>query len=92
MLFYEFFKKHMDQTIRITLKNGLVLSGNLRSIDPFLNMRIDCVEADCKVHALEGMSVCSIRGSAIKCVDLERNPSLDKRLSEATLLKFSLDK
>lgn len=92
MLFYEFFKRHLNTPVKITLKNEMVLSGMLKSIDPFLNMKIDNVRVDDGVHGLENISVCSVRGSAIKCVDLEKNPTLDKRLCEATLLKFSLDK
>lgn len=92
MLFYEFFRRHLGRPIKITLKNDLALSGTLRSIDPFLNMRIDSIKADDEVHALGSIFVCSIRGSAIKCVDLERTSILDNRLSGATLLKFSLDK
>lgn len=92
MLFYEFFKRHLNTPVKITLKNEMVLSGVLKSIDPFLNMKIDSVKLGNEVHGLGSVSVCSVRGSAIKCVDLDRDPVLDKRLCEATFLKFSLDK
>ena len=92
MIFYEFLKFHLNKRIDVALKNGMKIAGDLKSVDPFLNIKLSNVGLEPKIVGLKGMDICSVRGSSIKWIDLEKNSLLDAKLSHATLLKFSLDK
>lgn len=89
MLFYEYFQKHIDKQICITLKNEMQFTGILKSVDLFLNLRIDLKE-ELRIPELEDVSTISFRGSAIKYVDLDFEDEIDSRLNQATLLGLAL--
>ena len=46
MLFYSFFKTLVGKEVTIELKNELAITGNLLSVDQFLNVKLDQI----KVH------------------------------------------
>jgi U6 snRNA-associated Sm-like protein LSm2 len=92
MIFYEFLRTHLGNKIEVSLKNGMNLSGILNSIDPFLNIKLTNTKFEEQNPAIQEMDICSVRGSSIKWMDLQKNPKVDERLSHATILKFSLDK
>lgn len=69
----------------------MVMSGILINVDPFLNMCIERVILDEEHPGLNKISVCSIRGSAIKKVSMDHNESLDQMLSDATRIKWCLE-
>lgn len=92
MIFLEFLKTHIGKSIRISLKGELVLQGRLVSVDPFINLKIvDCI-VESNNSLVKEMKVCSIRGSSIKWIDIEKNIEVDRRLVHCALTKFSLDK
>ena len=92
MIFFEYFKKYLNKKIKVTLKNDLCLIGFLKNIDHFLNMQLDQTEPKEDTPGLGKSFVCSVRGSSVKYVDLERNEILENRVTEATYLRFGLDK
>jgi U6 snRNA-associated Sm-like protein LSm2 len=40
-LFYSFFKTLVDQQVTVELKNDLAITGVLKSVDQFLNIKLD---------------------------------------------------
>ena len=92
MIFSEYFKKYLNRKIKITLKNDLCLVGILKNIDHFLNMQLANTEPVLETHGLGSSFLCSVRGSSVKYVDLEKDKELENRITEATYLRFSLDK
>lgn len=92
MIFFEYFKKYLNKQIKVTLKNDLQLVGILKNVDHFLNMQIDDTVPTASTPGLGESFLCSIRGSSIKFVDLEKNYDLENRITDATYLRFSLDK
>ncbi|RCH78606.1 U6 snRNA-associated Sm-like protein LSm2, partial [Rhizopus stolonifer] len=40
-LFYSFFKTLVDQKVTVELKNDLAITGTLKSVDQFLNIKLD---------------------------------------------------
>jgi len=102
MIFLEYFRRHLNKTITVRLKSEIEITGILKNVDHFLNLQIvsaavkPCTplrdgvpQRSCPIQELE---VCSIRGSAVKHVDLECNAELERRISDATLLRFGFDK
>jgi U6 snRNA-associated Sm-like protein LSm2 len=92
MLFFEYFKKYLNKKIKITLKNEMIVSGILKNIDHFLNIQLLDTQFDSPVPALGDSFLCSIRGSSIKYVNLDKNEELEKRITDGTYLRFSIDK
>lgn len=90
MLFYEYFRKHLNSQVKITLKNDMLFTGTLKSVDVFLNIRIDPKGLPSTNPALKDIEMISFRGSSIKYIDLEANEKLDQRLSQATYLSLAL--
>ena len=52
MLFYSFFKTLVGQEISVHLKNNVVLTGKLVSVDQFLNIKLDNLVVDQKYPQL----------------------------------------
>jgi U6 snRNA-associated Sm-like protein LSm2 len=46
MLFYSFFKTLVGQTVKVHLKNNVVIQGTLVSVDQFLNLKLDSLTID----------------------------------------------
>lgn len=40
-MFYSFFKTLVDQQVTVELKNDLAITGVLKSVDQFLNIKLD---------------------------------------------------
>lgn len=92
MIFFEYFKKYLNKKVKITLKNDLCLTGILKNVDHFLNMQLQDTIPAIDNPGLGKSFLCSVRGSSVKYVDLERDEDLENRITEATYLRFSLDK
>jgi small nuclear ribonucleoprotein (snRNP)-like protein len=43
-LFYSFFKTLVDQRVTVELKNDLAITGVLKSVDQFLNIKLDDIQ------------------------------------------------
>ncbi|ODV95012.1 hypothetical protein PACTADRAFT_3896 [Pachysolen tannophilus NRRL Y-2460] len=77
MLFFSFFKTLVDQEIRVELKNDIEIKGTLKSIDQFLNLKLDnisTVNDETKYPHLIAIKSLFIRGSTIRYIHL--NPML----------------
>lgn len=92
MIFLEYFKRHLNKTVAVILKNEMKISGILRNVDHFLNLQVKAAKVEHSGPGLQELDLCSIRGSSVKFVELEKDEDLEKRVSAATLLKFSFDK
>ena len=96
MLFFEYFKSQLNNEIIVNLKNDISISGILKNVDPFLNIKIENVIAIStnefiKINkSITNIKLCSIRGSAIKSVELKKN-GLEEHMVEATRIKCNLD-
>lgn len=89
MIFLEYFKRHLGKATRVILKNEMVITGTLKNVDHFLNLQLRRAKGE--YPGLGKMELCSIRGSSVKYIELERNEELEKRVTDATILKFTLD-
>lgn len=92
MLFYEYFRSLTGSHVAVELKNGMSLAGTLASIDPFLNAKLGGVRLVEGDDALGSLSVCSIRGSAIKTIRTRSRADSDRVLTDATRLRCCLGK
>lgn len=92
MIFFEYFKKYLNKKVKVTLKNELKLVGILKNVDHFLNMQLVDTMPEVATPGLGKSFLCSVRGSSIKYVDLQKNEDLESRITDATYLRFSLDK
>lgn len=92
MLFFEYFRAVSRSNVTVELKNGVVLSGILKVVDPFLNISLEnvSVQSDCPV--ISKMETCSVRGSSIKLIRLKPCEPADSVLMEGTRLKSCLGK
>lgn len=43
-MFYSFFKTLVDQRVTVELKNDLAITGVLKSVDQFLNIKLDDIQ------------------------------------------------
>ncbi|KAL7419622.1 U6 snRNA-associated Sm-like protein LSm2 [Cryptotrichosporon argae] len=83
MLFFSFFKTLTDQVITVELKNDLSITGTLKSVDQFLNIRLDGISVanpERHPHMLAVKNV-FIRGSVVRYVRMEPR-SVDTTLLE----------
>ncbi|KAF7731914.1 U6 snRNA-associated Sm-like protein LSm2 [Apophysomyces ossiformis] len=72
MLFYSFFKTLVDQKVTVELKNDLAITGTLKSVDQFLNIKLDdisVVDEERYPHMIT-VKNCFIRGSVVRYVQL----------------------
>ncbi|KAI9256250.1 U6 snRNA-associated Sm-like protein LSm2-like protein [Sporodiniella umbellata] len=72
MLFYSFFKTLVDQKVTVELKNDLAITGTLKSVDQFLNIKLDdifVVDQERYPH-MAAVKNCFIRGSVVRYVQL----------------------
>ncbi|ORZ03726.1 hypothetical protein BCR43DRAFT_467442 [Syncephalastrum racemosum] len=81
MLFYSFFKTLVDQQVTVELKNDLAITGTLKSVDQFLNIKLDditVVDEERYPH-MSTVKNCFIRGSVVRYVQLP-SPAVDTAL------------
>ncbi|KAI7854367.1 hypothetical protein BDC45DRAFT_463071 [Circinella umbellata] len=72
MLFYSFFKTLVDQKVTVELKNDLAITGTLKSVDQFLNIKLDdimVIDEERYPH-MSSVKNCFIRGSVVRYVQL----------------------
>lgn len=75
MLFFSFFKTLVDQEVTVELKNDIEIKGVLKSVDQFLNLKLDnisCVNEDKYPH-LKSIKNLFIRGSTVRYVHINPN-------------------
>lgn len=75
MLFFSFFKTLVDQEVTVELKNDIELKGTLKSVDQFLNLKLDNISCsnESKYPHLTSVRNIFIRGSTVRYVYLNKN-------------------
>ncbi|KAG5928914.1 U6 snRNA-associated Sm-like protein LSm2, partial [Claviceps sorghi] len=83
MLFFSFFKTLIDQQVTVELKNDIQLRGTLKSVDQYLNIKLDdiAVVEELKYPHLSSVKNVFIRGSVVRYVHLPA-ASVDTQLLE----------
>ncbi|SCW04346.1 LAFE_0H11518g1_1 [Lachancea fermentati] len=75
MLFFSFFKTLVDQEVTVELKNDIELKGTLKSVDQFLNLKLDNISCsnEAKYPHLSSVRNIFIRGSTVRYVYVDKN-------------------
>ncbi|AMD21900.1 HFR045Wp [Eremothecium sinecaudum] len=75
MLFFSFFKTLVDQEVTVELKNDIELKGTLKSVDQFLNLKLDNISCnnEAKYPHLSSVRNIFIRGSTVRYVYLNKS-------------------
>ncbi|KAK1250260.1 hypothetical protein MKX08_010263 [Trichoderma sp. CBMAI-0020] len=83
MLFFSFFKTLIDQEVTVELKNDIQLKGKLKSVDQYLNIKLDDIQVveELKYPHLSSVKNVFIRGSVVRYVHLPA-ASVDTQLLE----------
>ncbi|PCH43833.1 U6 snRNA-associated Sm-like protein LSm2 [Wolfiporia cocos MD-104 SS10] len=86
MLIFSVFKTLTDQRVTVELKNDLCISGVLKSVDQFLNIRLDGIQVmDEERHPhMTAVKNCFIRGSVVRYVLLPAEAVDTQLLEDAT--------
>ncbi|KAF2203545.1 U6 snRNA-associated Sm-like protein LSm2 [Delitschia confertaspora ATCC 74209] len=86
MLFFSFFKTLVDHEITVELKNEICIRGTLKSVDQFLNMKLDNagVVEDVRWPHLVSTKDLFIRGSVVRYVHLPSSAVDTQLLEDAT--------
>ncbi|CEL60666.1 U6 snRNA-associated Sm-like protein LSm2 OS=Mus musculus GN=Lsm2 PE=3 SV=1 [Rhizoctonia solani AG-1 IB] len=86
MLIFSVFKTLTDQEVTVELKNDLSITGVLKSVDQFLNVRLDAIKVHDEARHPHMMAVknCFIRGSVIRYVQLPAAGVDTQLLEDAT--------
>lgn len=85
-LFFSFFKTLVGKEIAVELKNDVVLTGTLHSVDQYLNIKltnVSVVNQD-KYPQLMSLKNCFIRGSVVRYVQINPNDVDTELLQDAT--------
>ncbi|TID17359.1 gb [Venturia nashicola] len=72
MLFFSFFKTLVDHEVTVELKNDIHVRGTLKSVDQFLNIKLENVSVmnELKYPHLSAVKSVFIRGSVVRYVHL----------------------
>jgi len=83
MLFFSFFKTLIDQEVTVELKNDIQIRGTLKSVDQYLNIKLDDISVveELKYPHLSSVKNVFIRGSVVRYVYLPAS-SVDVGLLE----------
>ncbi|KAH7328864.1 hypothetical protein B0I35DRAFT_473522 [Stachybotrys elegans] len=83
MLFFSFFKTLIDHEVTVELKNDIQLRGTLKSVDQYLNIKLDDISVveELKYPHLSSVKNVFIRGSVVRYVHLPA-ASVDTQLLE----------
>ncbi|EGR51009.1 hypothetical protein TsFJ059_003556 [Trichoderma semiorbis] len=83
MLFFSFFKTLIDHEVTVELKNDIQLKGILKSVDQYLNIKLDDIQVveELKYPHLSSVKNVFIRGSVVRYVHLPA-ASVDTQLLE----------
>ncbi|QLL32712.1 hypothetical protein HG536_0D02340 [Torulaspora globosa] len=75
MLFFSFFKTLVDQEVTVELKNDIELKGTLKSVDQYLNLKLDNISCsnESKYPHLSSVRNIFIRGSTVRYVYLNKS-------------------
>ncbi|KAH8916352.1 U6 snRNA-associated Sm-like protein LSm2 [Atractiella rhizophila] len=86
MLMFSVFKTLTDQVVVVELKNDLSIQGTLKSVDQFLNIKLDNIKVLNEERHPHMMAVknCFIRGSVIRYIQLPRSAVDTTLLEDAT--------
>ncbi|KAI5118068.1 hypothetical protein M0805_006331 [Coniferiporia weirii] len=86
LLIFSLFKTLTDQTVTVELKNDLSITGVLKSVDQFLNIRLDNIKVLDEARHPHMMAVknCFIRGSVVRYVQLPAQHVDTQLLEDAT--------
>ncbi|KAL1929581.1 hypothetical protein VTP01DRAFT_1719 [Rhizomucor pusillus] len=71
-IFYSFFKTLVDKTVTVELKNDLAITGTLKSVDQYLNIKLDNISVvdEERYPHMASVKDCFIRGSVVRYVQL----------------------
>ncbi|KAF8328224.1 uncharacterized protein EI90DRAFT_2926665, partial [Cantharellus anzutake] len=71
-LIFSVFKTLTDQRVTVELKNDLCIVGTLKSVDQFLNIRLDNISVmdEARHPHMIAVKNCFIRGSVVRYVQL----------------------
>ncbi|KAI9632456.1 uncharacterized protein MKK02DRAFT_40759 [Dioszegia hungarica] len=85
-LMFSFFKTLTDQVITVELKNDLSITGTLKSVDQFLNIRLDGISVEDPERHPHMLAVknCFIRGSVVRYVRMQARNVDTTLLEDAT--------
>jgi len=83
MLFFSFFKTLTNQTVTLELKNDISIRGTLKSVDQYLNIKLDDIQVlnEDKYPHLSSVKNVFIRGSVVRYVHLPAS-EVDRGLLE----------
>ncbi|EJU03982.1 U6 snRNA-associated Sm-like protein LSm2 [Dacryopinax primogenitus] len=86
MLIFSVFKTLTDQIVTVELKNDLCITGTLKSVDQFLNIRLDKISVvDPEKHPhMMAVKNCFIRGSVVRYVQIPATAVDTQLLEDAT--------
>ncbi|KAL7504093.1 hypothetical protein ACHAXN_001795, partial [Cyclotella atomus] len=90
-LFFSFFKTLVGKEVAVELKNDVVLTGVLHSVDQYLNIKltnVSVVNKD-KYPQLTSLKNCFIRGSVVRYVQINPNDVDTELLQDATMKEYS---
>jgi U6 snRNA-associated Sm-like protein LSm2 len=90
-LFFSFFKTLVGKEVAVELKNDVVLTGVLHSVDQYLNIKltnVSVVNKD-KYPQLTSLKNCFIRGSVVRYVQINPNDVDTELLQDATRKEYS---
>ncbi|KAI9894259.1 MAG: U6 snRNA-associated Sm-like protein LSm2 [Vezdaea aestivalis] len=86
MLFFSFFKTIVDHEVTVELKNDISIRGTLKSVDQYLNIKlndIQVVELDQYPH-LSSVKNTFIRGNVVRYIHLPASAVDTALLEDAT--------
>ena len=74
MLFFSFFRTLTNTPITVELKNDISIRGTLKSVDQYLNIKLDDIQVldEAKYPHLSSVRNVFIRGSVVRYVHLDR--------------------
>mmetsp|Transcript_22120 Transcript_22120/g.53598 ORF Transcript_22120/g.53598 Transcript_22120/m.53598 type:complete len:104 (-) Transcript_22120:266-577(-) len=86
MLFFSFFKTLVGKEIAVELKNDVVLTGTLHSVDQYLNIKLTTVTVvnQERYPQLTALKNCFIRGSVVRYVQINPSDVDTELLQDAT--------
>ncbi|KAK3397582.1 hypothetical protein B0T20DRAFT_412704 [Sordaria brevicollis] len=86
MLFFSFFKTLIDHEVTVELKNDIQIRGVLKSVDQFLNIKLDNIQVveELKYPHLSAVKNVFIRGSVVRYVHLPQESVDIPLLEDAT--------
>ncbi|KAL7554064.1 hypothetical protein ACHAWF_017453 [Thalassiosira exigua] len=85
-LFFSFFKTLVGKEVAVELKNDVVLTGTLHSVDQYLNIKLTSVQVVNKERypQLTTLKNCFIRGSVVRYVQINPGDVDTELLQDAT--------